>query len=62
MTYPIKNQKLWDKIKDLKGTSEEIRRLEQLKAEKKIDFTDYWVIKLQWVSNKKLNKNNEKTV
>jgi hypothetical protein len=52
MKCPIKNEKLWLKVKDLTGTEDEQRRLTKLKVDKYITEQEYWVIRMQWLSNK----------
>lgn len=52
----IKNQILWDKVKNLTGTEEEIKKLDGMVAEKKLGLRDYWIIRAEWARNKSINK------
>jgi hypothetical protein len=56
MNCPIKDPKLWEKVKDLTGTDDEIRRLNEYNRTGKLHQNDYWIIRAKWTANS--SKNN----
>lgn len=48
----IRDQSLWEKVKDLLGTKDDVRRLDATNAQGRLTADDYWSIKARWVANK----------
>ena len=48
---------LWEKLKDLTGTPDELERLKKIRD--KLTTADYWIIRARWAENASKQKNSE---
>jgi len=46
------NPKLWEKVKNLTGTDDELKRLTEIRNKDLITVHEYWIVRAKWAENK----------